>query len=94
MQQVGTVEVLIAELLNRTAVGKAGATNTTIRTITGGSSVLHSAVLAVNEAAGTTEAVASLSDEVCIAIHYKAIAFAPAVSVVCEIAISSAVFYI
>ena len=67
-------------------------TNTTIRTITGGSSVLHSAVLARDEAGGTSEVISCFGDEVGIAIYRQAAALA--VSVVCEIAIISAVFYI
>ena len=92
MQQVSTIEILIAELLNRTAVGKAGAADTTIRTIAGCDGVLNRTVLAVDETGGTTEVVELLGDEVGITIDRQAAALA--VSVVCEIAISSAVFYI
>ena len=94
VQQVGTVEVLIAELLNRTAVGKAGAADTTVCTIARGDGMLHGAILAVGEAGGTTEAVALFGDEVCITIHYKAVALPLTVGVVCEITISGALFYI
>ena len=67
-------------------MGEAGAADTTIRTIARGDGMLRGAVLAVNEAAGMTEAVASLSDEMCITIHYKAVAIAFTVGVVCEAA--------
>lgn len=54
--------------------------------------MLHSAVLARDEAGGTSEVISCFGDEVGIAIYRQAAALA--VSVVCEIAISSAVFYI
>ena len=86
VQQIGTVEVLIAKLLNCSAVGEAGAADTTIRAVAGCDGVLNRAVLAVDETGGTTEAVASLSDEVGIAIHHEGIALAFTVGVVCEAA--------
>ena len=86
VQQVGTVEVLIAELLNCSAVGKAGAADTTIRAVAGCDGVLNRAVLAVGIAGSASEAVTSLSDEVGIAIHHEGIALTLAVGVVCEAA--------
>ena len=73
-------------------MGEACGIDAAIQTIAGGDGLLRRAVLGVSIACRAPEAVALLGDEVGIAIYRQAVALA--VSVVCEIAISSAVFYI
>ena len=94
MQQVGAAEVLIAKLFDRTSVGEPGTADASVSTIAGGDGVLHGAVLAVGIAGRASEVISCFGDEVGITINLKTIAFAFAVGVVCEIAISGALFYI
>ena len=94
VQQVGAGQVLVAEHSDSAAMGEARCIDAAIQTVAGSDGLLRRAVLGVGVARGAPKAITLLGDEVCIAIHRKRIALALAVGVVCEGAISGAVFYI